>query len=58
MRILLVITNLETGGAEKLLVDLLPFLAKENTVELALFVGNRTPFFEKIEAAGGKTEVV
>lgn len=57
MRILHVITNLETGGAEKLLVDLLPFFAKENTVELALFVGNRTPFFEKIEAAGIKIHV-
>lgn len=57
MRILHVITNLETGGAEKLLVDLLPFLSRENTVELALFVGNRTPFFEKIEAAGIKIHV-
>ena len=53
MRILHVITNLNTGGAEKLLVELLPLLhGQEAEVELALFVGQRTPFLGLLEAAG------
>lgn len=50
MNILHVITSLHTGGAEHLMVDLLPQLKLlGNEVELLLFDGTRTPFFEEIE---------
>ena len=54
MRILHIITSLQTGGAEHLLVDLLPLLRANgnNTVELLLFDGNRTPFMEELEYRG------
>lgn len=55
MRILHVITSLRTGGAEKLMVDLLPRLkAKDFDVDLLLFDGTDTPFRREIEAAGIK----
>lgn len=55
MIILHVITSLKTGGAEKLLVDLLPKLKESgNEIRLALFNGERTPFYEQLEAAGIK----
>lgn len=53
MRILHVITSLWTGGAEKLMVDLLPQLrSMGNEVELLLFNGARTPFYEQAETRG------
>lgn len=50
MRILHVITSLYTGGAERLLVDLLPLLRNdgENQVELLLINGVETPFKQKL----------
>ena len=55
MRILHVITSLRTGGAEKLMVDLLPRLRDYgNEVELLLFDGTRTPFYEELEREGIK----
>lgn len=55
MRILHVITSLRTGGAEKLMVDLLPRLkAKGLDVELLLFDGTDTPFRRAVEGAGIK----
>ena len=55
MRILHVITSLRTGGAEKLMVDLLPRLRDMgNKVELLLFDGTRTPFYEELENSGIK----
>lgn len=56
MRILHVITSLQTGGAEHLLVDLLPRLRSRgrNTVELLLFNGTQTPFMEVLEEKGVK----
>lgn len=55
MRILHVITSLRTGGAEKLMVDLLPRLRDMgNEVELLLFDGTRTPFYEELENTGIK----
>lgn len=58
MKILHVITTLLTGGAEKLMVDLLPRLRdKGHEVELCVFVGKRTPFYEQVEAAGIKIHV-
>jgi len=54
MRILHVITSLRTGGAEHLLVDLLPMLRAggENEVELLLFDGVQTPFMEQLRQRG------
>lgn len=55
MNILHVITSLRTGGAEKLMVDLLPRLRDlGNDVELLLFDGTRTPFYEELENTGIK----
>ena len=54
MRILHVITSLRTGGAEHLLIDLLPQLQKlGNEVELLLFDGTATPFLQEMS----KTEI-
>lgn len=48
-----VITSLRTGGAEKLMVDLLPLLKKKgNAVKLVVLDGIRTPFYEALEKAG------
>lgn len=53
MKILHIIPNLQTGGAESLMVDLLPRLQDEgNSVELLLFDGIRTPFYNILEAKG------
>jgi len=54
MRILHVITSLRTGGAEHLLVDLLPRLRDggENDVDLLLFDGTETPFYHELEQKG------
>ena len=56
MKILHVITSLLTGGAEKLMVDLLPRMrALGYDVELCIFCGDRTPFYEQLDACGVKT---
>lgn len=53
MKILHVITSLRTGGAEKLMVDILPRQkSKGNEVDLAVFDGYRTAFTDQLEAAG------
>ncbi len=53
MKILHVITSLRTGGAEKLMVDLLPLLCEAgHEVELAVFNGDETPFFKQLAATG------
>ena len=50
MRMLHVITSLRTGGAEKLMVDLLPRMkAKGHEVDLCVFDGTRTPFYDELE---------
>ena len=55
MRILHVITSLRTGGAEKLMTDLLPRMRDcEVEVELCVFDGARTPFYEMLEKKGVK----
>lgn len=55
MKILHVITSLRTGGAEKLMVDLLPRLRElGNDVELLLFDGTRTSFYNELEKTGIK----
>lgn len=54
MRILHVITSLYTGGAERLMVDLLPLLCDggKNQVELLLFNGIDTPFKKRLNEIG------
>ena len=53
MKILHVITSLRTGGAEKLMVDLLPLLRnKGNEVDLCVFDGVETPFKRELESQG------
>ncbi len=53
MKILHVITSLQTGGAEKLMVDLLPRLRDAgHEVELAIFDGRITPFYEQLQQKG------
>lgn len=55
MKILHVITSLRTGGAEHLMVDLLPRLRDlGNEVELLLFDGTRTAFYKELELKGIK----
>ncbi len=55
MKILHIITSLHTGGAEKLLVDLLPrFRDMGHDVELLLFDGTETPFYKELLNAGIK----
>ena len=53
MKILHVITSLATGGAEHLMVDLLPRLrGVGNDVELLVFDGTATPFMRQLRDAG------
>ena len=55
MKILHVITSLRTGGAEKLMVDLLPRMKAEGLeIDLCVFDGVRTPFYEEMEKRGVK----
>ena len=53
MRILHVITSLRTGGADRLMVDMLPRMkAKGHEVDLCVFDGVRTPFYEELGSKG------
>ncbi|MBQ7856523.1 MAG: glycosyltransferase [Alistipes sp.] len=55
MKILHVITSLQTGGAEKLMVDLLPrFNAQGVQADLLLLDGTETPFKQQLRDAGVK----
>ena len=55
MRVLHIITSLNIGGAEKLMVDLLPRLKQRGAeMELLVFVGNRTMFYDQLEREGIK----
>ena len=59
MRILHVITSLRTGGAEKLMVDLLPKLRDLGyDVEILLFDGTSTPFYDQMKSAGISVNVL
>lgn len=55
MKILHVITSLQTGGAEKLMVEIIPQLINlGNEVELLVFNGVYTPFYKELEKKGIK----
>jgi len=50
LKLLHVINSLEGGGAEKLLVDIVPFLVqKGNDVDVLSLNGKRTAFYEELE---------
>ena len=50
MKILHIITSLQTGGAETLVVNLMPrFLALGHEVGVVVFNGRRTPLMERLE---------
>lgn len=49
MKILHVISSLEVGGAQRLLSDLLPLVAKENLVSLLVFKNTDTIFEQYIK---------
>ena len=55
MKILHVITSLRTGGAEKLVTDLVPRFKKLGYhVDVAVFDGIETPFMERLKAQGSE----
>ena len=55
MRLLQVITSLQTGGAEKLIIDIVPMLReKGQEVDVCLFNGKDTPFKRQLLSCGCK----
>jgi glycosyltransferase involved in cell wall biosynthesis len=53
IRILQVITSLKVGGAEKLMVDIIPSLRQRGfDVDILIFNGEETPFKEQLRKAG------
>lgn len=53
MKVLQVITSLQTGGAEKLIVDMVPIYRKHGMeVDVLLFDGTETPFKKKLVEQG------
>lgn len=53
MKILQVITSLHTGGAEKLIVDMVPlYIAQGHQVDVLLFDGTDTPFKRQLQEKG------
>ena len=58
MRILQVITSLDMGGAETLVVNLIPRLqALGNTVDLCIFDGKETPLMQRLENESPQTKM-
>ena len=58
MRILQVITSLEMGGAETLVVNLIPRLqALGNTVDLCVFDGKETPLTQRLKKESPQTKI-
>ena len=58
LRILQVITSLETGGAETLVVNLIPRLQNlGHTVDLCVFNGVETPLMQKLKADSPQTKI-
>lgn len=58
MRILQVITSLEIGGAETLVVNLIPRLqALGHTVDLCVFNGKETPLTERLKKTSPQTKI-
>ena len=53
MKILQVITSLQTGGAERLIVDIVPRLRQKGLeVDVCLFNGKDTPFKQQLQSCG------
>ena len=60
MRVLHVITTLDVGGAERLMVDLLPLLNEENnnSVELVVFKCAGKAFYQELKSKGVSIKVL
>jgi len=59
MKTLQIINSLETGGAEKLLIDSIPIYKQKNVdMELLLLNGDKTPFFQQLEKQKVKTHTL
>lgn len=59
MRILQVITSLETGGAETLVVNLVPRLQQMgNEVDVCVFNGVETPLMHRLKETAPKTRII
>ena len=55
MKILQVITSMQIGGAEKLIVDIVPLLKQRGyIVDVCLFNGTNTQFLERLKESGCK----
>lgn len=53
MKVLQVITSLRTGGAEKLIVDMVPLYQEQgHQVDVLLFDGTETPFKRRLQDKG------
>ena len=49
MKVLQIITSLETGGAENLVAEISPLISKRGIdVDVLLFVSGATPFYKKL----------
>lgn len=59
MKILHIINSLQTGGAEKLLLDIIPDmnLNKDFLVDIALLNGNQTPFLIELEKKVNSSQI-
>lgn len=58
MKILQVITSLEIGGAETLVVNLIPrFCALGHTVDLCIFNGTETPLMQRLKVESPQTKI-
>jgi len=58
MKILQVITSLEMGGAETLVVNLIPRLcALGHTVDLCIFNGAETPLMQRLKVESPQTKI-
>lgn len=59
LKILHIINSLSTGGAEKLIVDIIPLLTEEPHVsaDLALLNGKSSPFYEQLKTRNPKLNI-
>ena len=58
MKILQVITSLEIGGAETLVVNLIPRLcALGHTVDICIFNGTETPLMQRLKVESPQTKI-
>jgi len=56
MKVLHVISTLETGGAQRLLVDMLPIMGKREEMTVLVNLSEETPFLMALQEAGVKVK--